>query len=133
MSDTLARKRLRHALEAHMSDLGYSSRRTSSRLEHIPEIVRAHPGRGNIAYGQTALRSDLQNHTFHARLRFFARRHTRHHSSILFFIGVDELDRADLEALLQELEIRSGTRGGHVLVIPVPSGPANPIAKAAKR
>lgn len=115
-----------------MAQLGFSGVRTPSGLEHVPEVLRAHPGRGSIAYGQTVLRPDLESPDFHARLKFFASRQTRHRSSILFFIGVEETERADLEALLQELDIRSGTRGGHVLLVSIPPAPVKAAAKRAK-
>jgi hypothetical protein len=114
-----------------MSELGYSCVRTNSALTPAPEIVRVHPGRGRIVYGETVLRDDLENESCHERLRFFSRRQTRHHSSVLFFIGVDEADHPDLEELLRSLEIRSGTRGGNVLVVPIASSAVAPPAKRA--
>ena len=75
--------------------------------------------RGRIVYGATVLRADLKSKESHERLISFSQRRTRQRSSILFFIGVGEADQAALEALLQKLEIRTGTRGGHVHVVPV--------------
>jgi hypothetical protein len=85
----------------------------------VPEIVRVSPVRGRIAYGETVLRSDLGRRRCHERLLSFSQRRTRRRSSILFFIGVAEGDEPALEELLQELDIRSGTRGGHVHVVPI--------------
>jgi len=98
--------------------LGYSAVRVTAGTP-VPEIARMSPIRGRIAYGETVLRSDLRRKRCHERLRFFSQRRTRHRSSILFFIGVAAEDQQELEALLQELDIRSGTRGGHVHVVPI--------------
>ncbi len=108
-----------------MTALGYSSVRSKRTGVPIPEIVRLSPVRGRIAYGETVLRSDLQRRRCHDRLLFFSQRRTRHRSSILFFIGIAETDEADLEALLQDLDIRSRTRGGHVHVVPIAVGAAD--------
>ena len=118
MADSLARVHLRRELEAHVTQLGYSSVRVTAGAP-VPEIARMSPMRGRIAYGETVLRSDLHRKSCHERLLFFSQRRTRHRSSILFFIGVAEDDQQDLEALLAQLDIRSGTRGGHVHVVPI--------------
>jgi hypothetical protein len=110
---------LRRQLEAHLTELGYSCVRMKRAGSPVPEIVRVSPVRGRIAYGETVLRGDLRLRSCHERLLFFSQRRTRHRSSILFFIGVAEADEPDLEALLQQLDIRSGTRGGHVHVVPI--------------
>lgn len=104
-----------------MSNLGYSSARPGRARPPVPEIVRVSPVRGRIVYGATVLRSDLKSKESHERLISFSQRRTRQRSSILFFIGVGEADQAALEALLQKLEIRTGTRGGHVHVVPITS------------
>jgi hypothetical protein len=119
MANSPARAHLRRQLEAHLTELGYSSVRVRNTGPPVPEIVRVSPVRGRIAYGETVLHDDLQQRRCHERLLFFSQRRTRHRSSILFFIGVAEADQAALEALLQQLDIRSGTRGGHVHVVPV--------------
>ena len=102
-----------------MTELGYSCVRMKRATLPVPEIVRVSPVRGRIAYGETVLRSDLRRRSCHERLLFFSQRRTRHRSSILFFIGVGEADEPELEALLEQLDIRSGTRGGHVHVVPI--------------
>ena len=107
-----------------MTELGYSCVRMKRAGVPIPEIVRVSPVRGRIAYGETVLRGDLRRRSCHERLLSFSQRRTRHRSSILFFIGVAEEDEPDLEALLQELDIRSNTRGGHVHVVPIAVGAA---------
>ena len=119
MSESAARLYLRRQLEAHLTELGYSCVRMKRAGVPIPEIVRVSPVRGRIAYGETVLRGDLRRRSCHERLLSFSQRRTRHRSSILFFIGVAEADEPDLEALLQELDIRSNTRGGHVHVVPI--------------
>jgi hypothetical protein len=96
----------------------------------VPEIVRVSPVRGRIAYGETVLRGDLRRRSCHERLLFFSQRRTRHRSSILFFIGVAEADEPELEALLQRLDIRSNTRGGHVHVVPIAMPAASPATTA---
>jgi len=119
MPESPARARLRRQLEAHLTELGYSCVRTKRGGSPVPEIVRISPVRGRIAYGETVLHADLERRSCHERLLFFSQRRTRHRSSILFFIGVAEADEPELEALLQRLDIRSGTRGGHVHVVPI--------------
>ena len=119
MSGSAARLHLRRQLEEHLTELGYSCVRTKRAGLPVPEIVRVSPVRGRIAYGETVLRDDLRRPSCHERLRFFSQRRTRHRSSILFFIGVAAADEPELEALLQQLDIRSGTRGGHVHVVPI--------------
>ena len=119
MSGSAARLHLRRQLEEHLTELGYSCVRMKRAGLPVPEIVRVSPVRGRIAYGETVLRGDLRRASCHERLRFFSQRRTRHRSSILFFIGVAAADEPELEALLQQLDIRSGTRGGHVHVVPI--------------
>ena len=127
MSDSAVRLHLRRRLEAHLTELGYSCARSRPGAVPAPEIVRVSPVRGRIAYGETVLRSDLGRRSCHERLLYFSQRRTRRRSSILFFIGVVEGDEPALEALLQELDIRSGTRGGHVHVVPItPSATRRP-------
>lgn len=134
MSELPARTRLRRQLEAHLTELGYSCVRTKRAGLPVPEIVRVSPVRGRIAYGETVLHDDLERPSCHERLLFFSQRRTRHRSSILFFIGVAEADEPKLEALLQRLDIRSGTRGGHVHVVPIAmaAGSAVTPARAAR-
>lgn len=124
MADSAARIHLRNQLAAHVAKLGYSSVRPTGSETVEPEIVRVSPIRGRIVYGETVLRSDLRSKRCHDRLRFFSQRRTRHRSSILFFIGVAADDQREVEALLAELDIRSGIRGGHVHVVPI----AAPVA-----
>jgi hypothetical protein len=119
MPDVSVRARLRRQLEAHLTELGYSCVRTKRAGSPVPEIVRVSPVRGRVVYGETVLHDDLQRPSCHERLLFFSQRRTRHRSSILFFIGVAAADEAELETLLQRLDIRSGTRGGHVHVVPI--------------
>jgi len=102
-----------------VSQLGYSCVRAAGPGMPEPEIVRMSPVRGHIVYGETVLRSDLRRKQCHERLLFFSQRRTRRRSSILFFIGVPTDDQEELEALLAQLEIRSGVRGGHVHVVPI--------------
>ena len=90
----------------------------------VPEVVRVSPVRGRIVYGETVLRADLRRRECHERLLFFSQRRTRHRSSILLFIGVAEADAQELDALLEQLDIRSNTRGGHVHIVPVPTNNA---------
>ena len=103
----------------HLADLGYSSMRPVRPGALTPEVVRVNPVRGNSVYGETVLRSDLQLRRCKERLLFFSRRRTRRRSNILFFIGVPEEDAPRLDALLTQLEIRTGTRGDHVRVVPI--------------
>jgi hypothetical protein len=77
------------------------------------------PIRGRSVYGETVLRRDLRRRSCQERLLFFSRRRTRHHVSVLFFIGVPEEDAEHLDKLLVQLEIRSGTRGDHVHVVAI--------------
>ena len=132
MSDSSARLHLRRQLEARLTELGYSCVRTKRPGLPVPEIVRVSPVRGRIAYGETVLRGDLRRRSCHERLLFFSQRRTRHRSSILFFIGVAEEDEPELEALLEQLDIRSGTRGGHVHVVPIAAATA-PRRRATPR
>ena len=119
-SATATRAHLRRQLEAHLTALGYSSDRARRTLgSPMPEIVRINPLRGRVVYGETVLHDDLMRPSCHERLLFFSQRRTRHRSSILFFIGVLESDEAKLEALLKQLDVRSGTRGGHVHIVPI--------------
>ena len=119
MSDSTARLHLRRQLDAHLIRLGYSCVRVKRPGSLMPEIVRLSPVRGRIVYGETALSSDLRRPAYHERLLLFSQRRTRQRSSILFFIAVAEVDQPELEALLQQLDIRNGVRGGHVHVVPV--------------
>ena len=119
MSQAPQRLHLRRQLEAHLTAMGYSSVRAKRPGVPAPEIVRISPVRGRIAYGETVVRDDLRRPSCHERLLLFSQRRTRQRSSILFFIGVAEEDQAELETLLEQLEIRSGTRGGHVHVVPI--------------
>jgi hypothetical protein len=121
MSESLARTHLRRQLEAHLRQLGYSSVRAHRTGLTVPEIVRVSPMRGRIAYGETVVRGDLRRRSCHERLLCFSQRRTRHRSSILLFIGVAAADELDLEALLRKLDIRGGTRGGNVHVVPIPA------------
>jgi hypothetical protein len=113
------RMHLRRELNAHLTQLGYTDARPTTKGPIIPEIVRMNPVRGRIVYGETILSSDLGHQTCHERLLSFSQRRTRHRSSILFFIGVVETHQAELETLLEELEIRSAVGGGHVHVVPI--------------
>ncbi len=135
MSESLARIHLRRQLEAHLTELGYSCVRMKRASLPVPEIVRVSPIRGRIAYGETVLHGDLRRPSCHERLRFFSQRRTRHRSSILFFIGVAAADEPELAALLQQLDIRTGTRGGHVHVVPIAPSTATgrrPAARVAR-
>jgi hypothetical protein len=110
---------LRRELEAHLTQLGYSGVRDGAPGLPVPEIVRINPVRGSIAYGETVLHGDLRRRRCHERLVCFSQRRTRHRSTILLFIGVAEADRQALEALLVQLAIRNGIRGGHVHIVPI--------------
>jgi hypothetical protein len=110
---------LRRELNAHLARLGYTDARPARIGPIVPEIVRMNPVRGRIVYGETVLRTDLARRSCRERLLAFSQRRTRHRSSILFFIGVIEAHQADLESLLEELEIRSPVGGGHVHVVPI--------------
>lgn len=127
------RARLRRHLEAHLTELGYSSVRAKRNGSPVPEIVRVSPVRGRIAYGETVLHDDLERPSCHERLLSFSQRRTRHRSSILFFIGVSEADEAELEALLQRLDIRSSSRGGHVHLVPLALPLVSRVTPARKR
>ncbi|MBI3786129.1 MAG: hypothetical protein HY270_22305 [Deltaproteobacteria bacterium] len=126
MEESATRSHLRRGLEAHLAELGYSGVRARTSATPAPEVVRVNPVRGRIVYGETVLRSDLRSRRCRERLVSFSQRRTRHRSSILFFIAVSEEDRPALEALLEELDIRSAVRGGHVHVVSV-------VAPEAKR
>jgi hypothetical protein len=119
MPSSITRVQLRRQLEAHLTELGYSSVRKTSTGSPAPEVIRVSPIRGRIVYGETVMRADLRRKQCHERLLSFSQRRTRFRSSILFFIAVAEADQPELEALLQQLDIRSGTRGGHVHIVPV--------------
>lgn len=118
-TDSAMRTHLRRELNAHLTQLGYTDARPTRKGPIIPEIVRMNPVRGRIVYGETILGSDLARQTCHERLLSFSQRRTRHRSSILFFIGVVDTHQAELETLLEELEIRSAVGGGHVHVVPI--------------
>ena len=133
MSDSATRLHLRRQLEAHLIGLGYSFERLKGTATPVPEIVRISPVRGRIAYGEVVAHGDLQLRRCHARLLSFSQRRTRHRSTILFFIGVAESDAAALRALLEELEICSGTRGGHVHVVPIAAAPERRRTATARR
>jgi hypothetical protein len=135
MSEAISRTHLRRQLEAHLIELGYSSVRPRAVGRLTPEIVRVSPVRGRLVYGETVLGGDLERPGCHERLRLFSQRRTRRRASILFFIGVPAAECARLEALLQKLDIRSGTRGGHVHVVPIPPPLANErrVASRAQR
>lgn len=119
MSDSPARAYLRRELGAHLTQLGYSCVRMNRAASPVPEMVRVSPVRGRIAYGETVLHADLRRRRCHERLLSFSQRRTRRRSSILFFIGVAVADQPGLETLLQQLDIRNSTRGGHVHVVPI--------------
>jgi len=115
------RKHLLSELNAHMASLGYKTPRAVSGTIATPEIVRRNAVRGRLAYGETILSSDLDRSGCHVRLMDFSRRRTRRRSSILFFIGVKDTQRDELESLLGELGIVSAAKGGHVHVVPIPT------------
>ena len=120
MSDSPARTHLRRELEAHLTRLGYSGVRMKRAATVRPEVTRVSPVRGSIVYGEVVLHADLRRRSCHERLLFFSQRRTRRRSSIPLFIAVAEDDRAELEALLEQLGIRNGVRGGHVQVVAIP-------------
>ena len=124
MAQSSPRAYLRRQLEAHLTQLGYSSVREKHNGELVPEIARVNPVRGRFVYGETVLRADLQLRRCHERLLSFSQRRTRHRSSILFFIGVADVDEAQLHALLETLGICGGVRGGHVHVVPIAAAAA---------
>lgn len=117
--DSALRTHVRRALNDHMSSLGFTTPRPAEKGATVPEIVRRNPGRGRIAFGETFLRGDLQRESCHQRLKTFAQRRTRSRSTILFFIGIVEDEREEVEGLLEKLGIRSSTGGGHVLLVPI--------------
>jgi len=119
VTDAGLRAHVHRRLSAHLSALGYTNPRDSEGSEGCPEMVRMNPVRGRLAYGETVLGSDLAEPTCHRRLMSFSQRRTRRRSSILFFIGVEEARRADLERLLTRLGIRSAVGGGHVHIVSV--------------
>ena len=125
MSESPVRLYLRDQLEAHMIGLGYSRVRSKRTTVPAPEIARVNPVRGRIAYGETVLHADLRRRSCHERLLSFSQRRTRRRSSILFFIGVDDADQEELETLLEQLDIRTRKRGGHVHVVPIPAPSAS--------
>jgi hypothetical protein len=124
-----ARAHLRSQLELHVSELGYSAVHATSGTVDAPEIVRVSPTRGRLAYGETVLHGDLRRRQCHERLVAVSQRRTRRRSSILFFVGVSEDDRQELEALLERLEIRSGIRGGHVHVVAIAPESRRPLRR----
>jgi hypothetical protein len=95
-----------------------------------PDLIRVNPTRGHIAFGEAVLRGDLTQTDCHERLLQFSQRRTRRRSTILFFIGVSESDEADVIALLEKLEIRNGTRGGHVHVVAFDLQRKRPVERA---
>jgi hypothetical protein len=115
---SLTRAHMRRALEAHMTQLGYSRVRVR-RGTPAAEIARMSPVRGRLAYGETVVHADLRRRRCHERLLFFSQRRTRQRASILFFIGVAEPDQRAMETLLGQLGIRNGVRGGHVQIVPI--------------
>lgn len=123
--DSALRAHVRRELSAHLSGLGYTKPRPSSRdADNTPEIVQRNPVRGRIAYGETVLPGDLERSHCHERLLSFSQRRTRRRSTILFFIGVVESQQQELEELLDKLGIRIySTGGGHVHVIPIAPPP----------
>jgi len=128
MEELATRAYLRRRLEAHLTELGYSGVRARTTANPAPEVLRVNPVRGRIVYGETVLRSDLRSRRCRERLISFSQRRTRHRSSILFFIAVLQADQAALETLLEELDIRSAVRGGHVHVVAVTSPEAKSTA-----
>lgn len=131
MADSAIRMHLRRQLAQHVSDLGYSLSLEAPGPEE-PELLRMSPVRRRIAYGETVLKADLKKKRCHDRLRLFSQRRTRRRGSILFFIGVAEDDQQELETLLADLEIRSGIRGGHVHIVPIPK-PESPARRTPSR
>jgi hypothetical protein len=130
-AESRARTYLRSELELHVSGLGYSAVHATSGNADAPEIVRVSPTRGRLAYGETVLHGDLRRRQCHERLVAVSQRRTRRRSSILFFIGVSEDDRPELEALLERLDIRSGIRGGHVHIVAI--APQTPRSGASEK
>ena len=114
-----SRQFLRRQVEAHLKALGYSRLRNRRSKLPAPEFVGFSPVRGSLVYCETVMHDDLSSATCHERLVTFSQRRTRRRSSILFFIGVADADQEELTALLEQLDIRTGTRGGHVHVVPI--------------
>lgn len=119
MDDSALRAHVRRRLSAHLAALGFTDARGDRASADRPELVRMNPVRGRIAYGETVLSGDLGLPLCHRRLVSFSRRRTRGRRSILFFIGVVESERRDVEGLLRKLGIHNGLGGGHVQVVPV--------------
>jgi hypothetical protein len=119
LADSTSRSYLRRHVEAHLKSLGYSRLRNRRSRLPAPEFVGFSPVRGSLVYAETVLHGDLRSPQCHQRLLTFSQRRTRRRSSILFFIGVAEADERALAALLEQLDIRTGTRGGHVHVVPI--------------
>jgi hypothetical protein len=119
MTKLNGRLHLRRRLAAHLAELGYTNVRPKRSRLMEPELVRVSPTRGHIAFGEIVAKADLNDATCHQRLVHFSQRRTRHRSTILFFIGVTEADEAAVVALLERLDIRGGSRGGHVQVVPL--------------
>src|SRR4026207_1299330 len=88
MPKSATRAHLRRRLEAHLSELGYSTIGGKRTIEPVPELVRISPVRGRIAHGEVVSHEDLRLRSCHERLLSFSQRRTRTRSSILFFIGV---------------------------------------------
>jgi len=122
MSPSATRSQLLRVLEAHLNGLGYCFPRPVDDSRSALQIVRFSTVRGRIAYGAAVVRRDLSSPKCQELLVSLSQRRTRQRSSILFFIGVAEKDQAELESLLERLQIRSDIRGGHVHVVPI----ANP-------
>jgi len=135
MTESLARTHLRRELEAHLTELGYSCDRVRPAGSLVPEIVRGSLVRSRVVYGEIVVHGDLRRRQCHERLLNFSRRRTRRRSSILFFIGVADVDQPALEALLEQLDIRSRVRGGHVHVVPIatPEAARRRVASAHAR
>lgn len=125
------RTHLRRRLNDHMSSLGYTNPRELGISGQTPEIVRRNPARGRIAFGETVMLNDLASPSCHDRLKSFSQRRTRSRSTILFFIGVVETQRKELEGLLEELGIRSALGGGHVQIVPIAAPGAPDESRAA--
>jgi hypothetical protein len=121
MSEAQLRQHLRRELGAHLTRLGYSAARLKRPGLPDPEIARVSPVRGTVVYGETVLATDLRNPQCHERLLFLSQRRTRRRSSIPLFIGVPEEHRADLDALLERLGIRTSVRGAHIQVVAIAS------------
>jgi len=131
--DSALRIHLRRELNAHLSRLGYTDSRPVRKSSMTPEIVRMNPVRGRFVYGETVLRSDLDRQSCRERLRSFSQRRTRHRSSILFFIGVPDNLQAELQSLLEELEIHGALGGGHVHIVPIAAPEKNRLQQKTRR